>query len=165
MAEKDVTTYSCRPWHKHAMRAASNLVGRAAQHNINHPILWRSTRGPTPECQAFPRRVRLALPDSTPLHSTRPRPPPACSSLAPRPAPPLSISIPARRSSPLNNPPHGALVFVSSRPQAAVHGHRQPRALAAPRAVLAPAEPPPPGGRRRHLPRHHRHVPPARRRR
>lgn len=150
---------------KHAMRAASNLVGRAAQHNINHPILWRSTRGPTPECQALPRLVAPRPPllgYSTPLHS----PAPAARVLLPRARPaPLRPYLYPFPLVPLNNPPHRALVFVSSRPQAAVHGHRQPRALAAPRAVLAPAEPPPPGGRRRHLPRHHRHVPPARRRR
>lgn len=147
------------------MRCEQFQTSWAEQHNTTLiiPFFGGARGGPRLNARRGRDVSRLALPDSTPLHSTRPRPPPACSSLAPRPAPlPYLYPFPLV---PLNNPPHGALVFVSSRPQAAVHGHRQPRALAAPRAVLAPAEPPPPGGHRRHLPRHHRHVPPARRRR
>lgn len=94
----------------------------------------------------------------TPL---RPRPSPACSSLAPRLPRPAAIYIHCCSFPSTTIDRHTSGCYYPL----AVHGHNQPRALAAPHAVVAAAQPPSSGGRRRHLSRHHRHVPPARCRR
>ncbi|ONM11055.1 Anthranilate synthase alpha subunit 2 chloroplastic [Zea mays] len=98
------------------MRAVSNLVGRAAQHSI----LWRSTRGPTPECQAWPRRVAPRPPrlHSTPLHS----PAPAARVLLPRAPPrPAPIYIHSRSS------PSTTLLTAHS---CSCHPARRPQSMA-----------------------------------
>lgn len=106
------------------MRCEQLQTSWAEQHNTTLiiPFFGGARGGPRLNARRCRDLSRLALPYSaTPLHSTRPRPPPACSSLAPAPPRSAPIYIHSRSS------PSTTLLTAHS---CSCHPARRPQSMA-----------------------------------